>query len=743
MGRLWRQLAKRLYWAVPLGIMALAVIGWIGDPPPLVELRHLVFDSYVRLEPRKYQPVPVRIVDLDDASLARLGQWPWPRTLVAKLVDRLTTLGAAAIIFDIVFAEPDRTSPRHVLEDMAELPVDDPLVKRIEGLPDHDPVLAAAMKRANVVLGFVFNHQVGPRAPAAKASFATVGDDPRPFVAHYSGAVVNLPILEAAAAGNGSMNDVLDLDGITRRVPLVLAYDNKLYPSLAAEALRVAQGARTYIVKSSGANSTRSFGERTGIDSIKIGQLVVPTDANGEVWLHDTGHVQARFVPAWKVLASDFDAAAIKDHIVFIGTSAAGLLDLRSTALEPAAPGVEVHAQLVEQVLLGDWLSRPDWAHGLELLYMLAIGLFLTIRLPKVGPQWAAAVGMAALGAALGGSLYAYSQYRLLIDPVFPSIVVLLVYLSSSAILYLRTEGERRRVRVAFSRYLAPTLVTQLANSPERLKLGGEMREMTLMFCDIRGFTTISERFDAQGLTSFINRFLTPMTDVILASHGTIDKYMGDAIMAFWNAPLDDPEHVAHACHAALAMRAKLVELNDQWRQEAEEDRKPYSDVHIGIGINTGVCCVGNMGSDQRFDYSVLGDDVNLASRLEGQSKTYGVDIVMGERTAAVAPSLATLELDLIRVKGKTHPVHVFALLGDETMATTDAFAGLRRKHDALIAAYRGQDWRAARAHLDACRGQAPATLEALYALYEERIAAFERTPPATDWDGVYVALTK
>jgi len=320
---------------------------------------------------------------------------------------------------------------------------------------------------------------------------------------------------------------------------------------------------------------------------------------------------------------------------------------------------------------------------------------------------------------------------------------VLLVYLSSSAILYLRTEAERRRVRTAFSRYLAPAIVTQLANHPERLKLGGEMREMTLMFCDIRGFTTIAEGFDAHGLTRFINSFLTPMTDLILASGGTIDKYMGDAIMAFWNAPLDDPAHALSACRAALSMRADLVRLNDEWRHQAQAEGKAFHEVRVGIGLNTGVCCVGNMGSDQRFDYSVLGDDVNLASRLEGQSKTYGVDIVIGETTAASASALAALELDLIRVKGKTQPVRIFALLGDETMSGNPTFSALKADHDALIAAYRAKDWARARQALEASRAEAPEMLQAFYGVYEERLADFEKAPPPADWDGVYVALTK
>lgn len=278
------------------------------------------------------------------------------------------------------------------------------------------------------------------------------------------------------------------------------------------------------------------------------------------------------------------------------------------------------------------------------------------------------------------------------------------------------------------------------------MKLGGEMRDMTLLFCDVRGFTTISEQFDAEGLTRLINRFLTPMTNVILERKGTIDKYMGDCIMAFWNAPLDDDDHAANACRSALAMIETMKAVNVELEKEAKEEGRKHIPLNVGIGLNSGQVCVGNMGSDQRFDYSVLGDNVNLASRLEGQSKPYGVGIVIGENTRERAPGFATLELDLIRVKGKTVPVRIYALLGDEEFAKEPRFLDLAQEHEAMLAAYRYQDWPAAREHLAACRVRAEAAgleLTGLYDLYEERIGQYEEVSPGKDWDGVFVALTK
>ena len=314
--------------------------------------------------------------------------------------------------------------------------------------------------------------------------------------------------------------------------------------------------------------------------------------------------------------------------------------------------------------------------------------------------------------------------------------------MSSSLVSYLRSESERTQVKGAFSRYMSPALVEQLARHPEKLKLGGELREMTLLFCDIRGFTTISEQFDPHGLTHFINRFLTPMTELILERQGTIDKYMGDCIMAFWNAPLDDAEHARNACRSALAMHARLKELNAEWEAEAKAENRRFIPVRIGIGLNTGPCCVGNMGSDQRFDYSVLGDDVNLASRLEGQSKTYGADTVIGPRTRECAPEYAALELDLIKVKGKTVPVRIHALLGGEELRADPAFRALEEKHGRMLAAYRSKDWDAAEALLEECR-TAPFALKTLYDLYAGRIDVYRETPPPLDWDGSFAATSK
>ncbi|MHA1537553.1 MAG: CHASE2 domain-containing protein [Alphaproteobacteria bacterium] len=734
----------RLAFVIPYAMLVLALALRVYDPWPVKQLRLLVFDSFQRLAPRQFDAgkSPVRIVAIDEASLKRLGQWPWPRTLLATLVDRLGQAGAAAIVFDVIFAEADGSSPENAIKRWPAGPALGELRKAAAALPSHDTLFAAALARTPSVTAFVLGRSANDTRPRLAAGLAFAGADPRAVLPGFAGAVSSLPLLETAARGNGSISFTPDRDLIIRRVPLFSRLGKRIYPSLSAEALRVAQGARGYIVKSVGASG--EVGSGPGIVAVKIGRLTAPTDRRGRIVMYYRPMAPQLYIPAWRVLAGQAGRAEIAGRIVFIGATAAGLRDLRATTLQAGVPGVEIHAQLIEQIVTGAFLRRPDFIAGIELVFVLVAGLGVLLLLPRIGAAWSSALGVAAILGAMIVSWLAYANAGWLLDPVYPSIAVVLTLLTGTTAVYLRSEAERRQVRNAFSRYMSPELVRQLAGNPGRLTLGGENREMSLLFCDIRGFTGISEGFaDAGELTAFINRFLTPMTGVILRHRGTIDKYMGDCIMAFWNAPLDDPDHAVHACRSALEMIEALATLNAEWAREAKRADKEFAPVRVGIGLNTGIACVGNLGSEQRFDYSVIGDEVNLASRLEGQSKTYRFDIIVGEKTRAAAPGFAMIEIDLIRVLGRTGTARIYALVGDETDAASDAFVQLAEANSAFLAAYRGRQWKDAQALAKACLGLGGPRLAGLYGMFAERIAGYIKTPPPKGWKGVYEAEEK
>jgi len=737
-------MGPRLLYALIVGALifcALALRIW--DPSPVARLRSLVFDTYQQIEPREFNPsLPLSIVDIDEDSLKKIGQWPWPRTVLADLVRKLTDDGAAAIGFDIVFPEPDRMSPANALRFWPQSDALAGLREEVEKLPSNDQVLAEAIGQSAVVLGFIGTPE-GGSIPQSKAGFANSGDDPTLFAPSFPGAAASLSELQDKAAGAGSLNWLPEQDQIIRRIPMVVQVGDKLYPSFVADMLRVAQGASTYVVKSSGASSEQSFGEQTGIVKIRIGDYQVPTEADGQMWIRFSKTAKERYLPAWHVLNGDIGKDQIEGRIAIIGTSAAGLLDLRATPLEAAVPGVELHAQAIEQILQGSFLQRPDFVTPAEMLYILVLGLLIAILIYRLGALGSAVVGGIAVIAVVGVSWYAFQAFGWLVDPIYPAIALTATYLAGTLFVFLRTERERNRVRYAFSHYMAPALVERLADDPSRLKLGGETRDMTLLFSDVRGFTTISEGLDAEELTHFLNSLFTPLSTIILEEQGTIDKFMGDAVMAFWNAPLDDAEHASHACRAALRIMEQMPGLNERWRGEAEAKGRTFHPVRIGIGLNTGVCCVGNLGSDTRFDYSVIGDNVNVASRLEGQSKTYDVVTIVGEATTERAPDFAFLELDLLKVKGKTEASRIFALLGGSDFKQSHKFIDLSTRHTEFLQRYRAQDWDAAEALRRECGRMNGAGLDQLYALYRERITYFRHNPPPSGWDGTVEALGK
>ncbi|HKM87219.1 MAG TPA: adenylate/guanylate cyclase domain-containing protein [Xanthobacteraceae bacterium] len=711
----------------------------IADPRPLEELHLRTFDLFQVLRPREQTARPVVIADIDEASLKEIGQWPWPRTVVADLATRLRELGAVAIGFDIVFAEPDRMSPAVAAASFRGL--DAATRDKLAALPSNDEVLADAIKGAGiVVVGQAGSATAAPRSDAEAAlqtGFAIRGPDPRPFLVTFPGLLRNVLPIEQAAAGRGLFSINPEHDGIVRRVPVVMQAQDRLVPALTMEMLRVVTRAGAILIRT----------DEAGVRAVAVPGLEVPTDRNGQFWIHFNKHDSARYVSATDVLHGRAPADRFRGKLVLIGTSAVGLLDIKTTPVEPAMPGVEVHAQILESVLTKSLLTNPNYAIGAELVIALVLGLAIIAAAPMLPAAIVLALGVLLIAGLAGMSWYFFVAHNLLIDFTYPLMSSWLIYLVLTFVNYFREQRQRQQIRSAFGFYLSPPLVEQLAKSPEKLVLGGEERRMTILFSDVRGFTTISEHYkdDPQGLTRLMNRFLTPLTNAIIERKGTIDKYIGDAIMAFWNAPLDDEEHEANACDAALEMLTRAAALNVELKREAEANGGAYMPLRIGIGLNTGPCVVGNMGSDFRFNYSVLGDTVNVASRLEARTKDYRLPMVIGSRTAEGAKQkFATMEIDLIQVKGKKQPEAVYTVLGRAEVDDDPRCKELRDLNAAMLSAYRKQQWDEANGLIEHCRKLANGFgVDGLYDMYLERIEAYRADPPPPDWTGVYEAESK
>jgi len=721
-----------------LGLLIAFAVLRVIDPAPLQEVRVRTFDTFQVIEPRQKQVRPVTIVDIDEKSLAKLGQWPWPRTSIADIVTDLTNLGAAAIAFDVVYSEPDRLNPDIAARSMRYL--DEATRAKLRELPSNDEILGEAIGHSRVVLGETGLPRVISELDETLplTGFAAVGDaDADPFLFQFPGLLRNVPVLERMAAGRGLVTIVPEPDGIVRRVPMVLRAQGNTMASLCLEILRVVTDTPTPLI----------VVEKVGIKSIKISGLEIPTDRNGQLWVHFARHDPSIYVSAADVLDNNVPVDKIKGKLVLIGTSAVGLYDVKTTPVSPAMPGVELHAQVLESALTTAVISEPNYTVGLELLTAMILGLIVIIFTPNLGPVRLVGVGAMFATLLVGTSWYFFVHYRVLIDFTYPLMSTTAIYLTLIFSSFVREQAQRRQIRSAFGQYLSPTLVEQLAHSPEKLVLGGEEREMTIMFSDVRGFTSISESYkhDPQGLTALMNRFLTPLTNAILARNGYIDKYMGDAIMAFWNAPIEDKDHEVNACNAAVDMLERLDELNVAREQEAKDGGHVYIPLKVGIGLNTGVSVVGNMGSDLKFNYSVLGDSVNLASRLEGQTKEYGFPIIVGSRTAmAVKDRFAILELDFIMVKGKQEPEVIYAIAGREDVMHSARFQRLRNLTIEMLACYRNRDWDGALAAIERGRKTDEAqALKLLYDLYERRIRGYQENPPPHDWNGAYALLTK
>lgn len=733
---------KRLIFAVSM-ILAAALFFplVIARPNWLDGLRNFVFDSYQRAVPGGYDPVtPVRVVGVDEESLAAFGQWPWPRSRLAQLTSALRDLGASVIAFDFIFAEPDRVSLENVVPLVVDPSARAELARVVASTIGNDQYFADALGGGRTVLATTLV-QARTGAPPQKAGFVYAGDDPAAFLVKFEGAVAPLPLLANATQGLGATNWSPDRDQVVRRVPLVAVAGGAPVPSLAIEALRVAQGESTIVIRSSNASGENAFGQRTGVNAVKVGAFAIATDSDGQVRPRYSGAQSARDISAASVLRGDIKRSEIEGRIILVGAWATGLGDIRATPLEPAVPGVDIHAQLLESLISGALLSRPDWAPGLELLIAAIAFIVASTVIYLASPFASAAVGIVALGGLVSTSFFAFSQKALLLDPTVPCMAIVWAYLAGAVTLWRFEQNAKRYIQEAFGKFVAPAVVDRLAENPERLVLGGETRELTVLFSDMRNFSKISEGMSARELTHFMNTYFTPMTDAILECEGTIDKYMGDSVLAFWNAPLEVPDHPRKAITAALRMRAALAAFNAE-RGHAGDDRRSHRTA-MGVGLHLGPCSVGNMGSLRRFDYSILGDTVNVSSRLDGACKIFKVDIIASDTVQAAAPDVAWLDLGQVIVMGRSVPISVATLAGDAKFAASEAFHDWREQHRTAMAHYEaGRFEDAAQSARKLAQSVAP-MWQALYVTLEQRMLTLAASPVVHGRTPVWTLETK
>jgi adenylate cyclase len=661
----------------------------IADPTFVESVRLRYFDTLItNKEPTKNNIVTVNI---DEDSLNKYGQWPLPRTEYARIIRDLYQRNAGLVVLNVIMAEPDRTGG--------------------------DSVLGKTLTEFPVVLSSVPNDKTKntPRNPGS----AVIGSEHSHMIVQYPGIIANVPVLENNAMGVGIVSTLPEIDGVTRRIPLVVTVDGKIYPSISMEALRVAAGDNTVQVKLN----------ELGVEKMRIPKFgPITTDSLGRIWV-DWSQVNDSY--SLTNLPNDLNGA-----IVIVGPTASGISNPVPTSKGAIFPH-DVQAAVLGTMINGVVIQRPDYAEILEVSAIAAISILLLFLTRWVYVGLASVVVL--VGGGIVGSIYAYSNFLFLFDITAFAVGTTLVALHAYGIKFVSEFLQKQQIKKQFGTYLSPALVEKLQKNPEMLVLGGESRELSIMFTDVRGFTSISEHYgkDVQGLTKIMNRYMTAMTAKILDNEGTLDKYIGDAQMAFWNAPLDDPRHAHNAVRTALSMLGSLNAFNEE---VAKEGVPAFG---MGLGINTDTVVVGNMGSVQRFDYTCLGDGVNLASRLEGQSKPYGVRIVLGRRTAElINDEYFTLELDEIAVKGKTQGVNIYTVLVSDSGAMTE-YLSSRELHDLMLDYYREQKWDKAIQQINELRGEFDGQMDLYYDMMLERIGELRESNLPTDWDGVYRATGK
>jgi adenylate cyclase len=719
-------------WLVGLLIIAIFLLHPLtqfGKTTLLAKLEAISYDTRLKLTLPNHGDPQVVIIDINEPSLQREGRWPWSRDKLARLTTQLLDrYQARAVGFDVVFAEPDRSSGIDVLERLAQrdLREDRGYVATLDRLRpelDFDARFADAIRGRPVILGFGFTYeaqQIGALPPPLfRAQDIGGGIIPIQAAVGYTAAIAELA---QAAAGSGHVDPFFDADNVVRRVPMVELYRNAYYPALSLAIARVVLEAKRV---------TPHFDSDQRLDGFDIGGLALPTAADGTALIPFRGKPKTfRYYSAADVLAgsapADFAGA-----IALVGTTAKGLQDLRPTPLAADFPGVEIHASLLSGMLNQDLKSVPANANAIEALMMLLTGLVVLFVIPYRDPVFNALGLVAVMGLVAAANLLLWIKLNEVVPVAATLLMLAVLFVWNMLAGFMREERKIRKVSAMFGEYVPRERVAQMVESGESYSMVGESRTMTVLFCDVREFTALSENLPPRELSAMLNAYLTPMTEIIHAHRGTVDKYVGDAIMAFWGAPIDNPNHGRDAVLTALAMQRRMSSLAQEFK------KRGWPELVIGVGVNTGAMNVGDMGSEFRKAYTVLGDAVNLASRLEGLTKEYGVAIIIGEETRAAVPDIRCREIDRVRVKGRGHPVTIFEPLPE----AEESIAGELAMWDKALLQYRERRFADAAASLAVLASAHPATR--LYAYFAQRCAMYAAARPPADWDGATNFATK
>jgi len=653
-GRRWPRLTSFLIrFLLPGCVVAAALAIQFGDVQFRARIRDNAFDQLQLLAPLPYrEELPLRVIAIDDASLATLGQWPWPRTVLAGIIDRLVGMGAKVIALDLVLSEPDRTSPEQVAEFFSAQPA---LRAQLLRLPTHDRRLAESFAGGKVVIGFpVIPGASAAPLPPARARFPNFGGQASDWLTPYGGGLASLPLLTAAASGSGAISIEPDSDGVVRAMPLLYRIRDVLYPGLGLEALRLYLGLENLPLKIVAADA-RAYGQVPGIQGVGLGADVFqPTAPDGRVWLRFRRLAPERYLSAQDVVAGKLDPLLVKDHIVFVGATAKGLGDNIHTPLGELVPGVEGHVQLVEQLLADTVVLRPVWENDLLLVLLLGMWLALGGLLKRVRPIWSVVLITLAVAGLLAGSLWLFVAQQTLLDPFYPALAVSLLFLVIMVPRYLQTESDQRWIRDAFSRYVSPNRVAYLQANPQHLELGGQFRECSFVMTDLAGFTTLMEKHDSALLSDLLNDYLDGMIQIAFRHDGTLDRIVGDAVAVMFSAPLTQVDHAARALACALEMDVFANAFSARWQAQGI----PFG--RTRIGVNTGTVLVGNFGGRSMLDYRALGDAINTAARLETVNGQIGTRICVSGTTVAQCANFVGRPIGNLVLKGKTEAVAAF-----------------------------------------------------------------------------------